>query len=397
MHDIIIVGAGLAGSGLAAALAARGRDVLLVERDALPRHKVCGEFLSPESQASLTSLGLYEPVARLCPAAMWQARFVARGGRELTMDLPGEAWGLSRYALDAALAEEAQATGATLRRGLATRLEQGAGGYRLWLRPVAGAADAGADELSLRARAVVVACGRNVPNGLRPPTPGQAGRARYVGVKGHYAGVAMPPQVEIYLFPGGYAGLGPVEGGRVNMCLLATVEAFRSAGSRPESMLAAACRLNRALGERMAGARLCAESVCAVANVDTERVPRPWAGAPLCGDAVAMIPPLCGDGMAMALRAAELMASLAESFLAGRLTLHEWEACYQAAWQAEFQGRLRTGRRVQALLNTPGLDSLLLAAGRMLPWAADHLVRATRGAVRAQCPEWLHHGAHGAE
>ena len=46
-RDVVVIGAGLAGSGIAAALAQRGWDVLLVERDRFPRHKVCGEFLPP--------------------------------------------------------------------------------------------------------------------------------------------------------------------------------------------------------------------------------------------------------------------------------------------------------------------------------------------------------------
>ena len=48
-------------------LAQRGWDVLLVERDRLPRHKVCGEFLSPEAQGSLAQLGVLDDVAALAP------------------------------------------------------------------------------------------------------------------------------------------------------------------------------------------------------------------------------------------------------------------------------------------------------------------------------------------
>src|SRR5690349_22682761 len=101
MHDLVIIGAGVAGSSLAAALASRGWDVVLLERRQLPHHKVCGEFLSPESQASLRTLGLYDTVAALGPSAMTRARLFSPRGFHLQVELPGVAWGVSRFALDA--------------------------------------------------------------------------------------------------------------------------------------------------------------------------------------------------------------------------------------------------------------------------------------------------------
>ncbi len=83
MRDVVIVGAGLAGSSLAMVLSNLGWDVLLVERRHLPQHKVCGEFLSPESQASLHALGLYTTVAELGPSRMSDALLVSRRGRNI--------------------------------------------------------------------------------------------------------------------------------------------------------------------------------------------------------------------------------------------------------------------------------------------------------------------------
>ena len=103
-HDVVVVGAGLAGSGIAAALAQRGWDVLLIDRDRFPRHKVCGEFLSPEAQHSLQALGLLDEVAVLGPVPLHAAAITTPGGATVEMALPADAWGLSRYALDARLA-----------------------------------------------------------------------------------------------------------------------------------------------------------------------------------------------------------------------------------------------------------------------------------------------------
>src|SRR5258707_6785772 len=51
--ETVIVGGGPAGSATACGLAALGRDVMLIERTAKPHHKVCGEFLSVETQTQL--------------------------------------------------------------------------------------------------------------------------------------------------------------------------------------------------------------------------------------------------------------------------------------------------------------------------------------------------------
>src|SRR5215203_2521983 len=72
-YDAVIAGAGPAGSTLATALAKQGWQVLLVERDRLPRHKVCGEFLSPEAQKTLQALGLDGEIAALTPVPLHNA------------------------------------------------------------------------------------------------------------------------------------------------------------------------------------------------------------------------------------------------------------------------------------------------------------------------------------
>ena len=46
--EILIVGAGPAGTSAAIRLANKGFAVKLLEREKFPRHKLCGEFISPE-------------------------------------------------------------------------------------------------------------------------------------------------------------------------------------------------------------------------------------------------------------------------------------------------------------------------------------------------------------
>ncbi len=64
VYDVIIVGAGPAGSALAAYLAREGYRVLLLEKQRFPRDKVCGDFVSPRGLAFLRDLGCMSEIER---------------------------------------------------------------------------------------------------------------------------------------------------------------------------------------------------------------------------------------------------------------------------------------------------------------------------------------------
>jgi choline dehydrogenase-like flavoprotein len=91
MRDVAVLGAGMAGSSVAKALADKGWDTLLIDRRPFPRHKVCGEFLSPESRTALQALGLWETVESLGPSPIERVRLVFESGPPLEIPLPGTA------------------------------------------------------------------------------------------------------------------------------------------------------------------------------------------------------------------------------------------------------------------------------------------------------------------
>ena len=57
--DVIIVGGGLAGLTSAIHLSKQNKQVLLVEKNEYPKHKVCGEYISNEVLPYLNSLGIH--------------------------------------------------------------------------------------------------------------------------------------------------------------------------------------------------------------------------------------------------------------------------------------------------------------------------------------------------
>jgi len=109
--DVLVIGAGPAGSACANALAARGLDVLLIDQHTFPRDKVCGDGLIPDAHAALKRLGVHDEVMALAQPVS-HVRCVATRGAYV--DVPGTLSVLPRRVLDHVLVRAAERAGARL-------------------------------------------------------------------------------------------------------------------------------------------------------------------------------------------------------------------------------------------------------------------------------------------
>ena len=121
-HDVVVVGAGPAGTTTATLLARRGHDVLLLDKSSFPRDKPCAESLSPEVNVLLDRLGLAGSIEGaetmrlrgfvLHPqgAPAIRGAFAPAGPRSYGLSIP-------RTAFDAALLAGARVAGVTVREG----------------------------------------------------------------------------------------------------------------------------------------------------------------------------------------------------------------------------------------------------------------------------------------
>jgi menaquinone-9 beta-reductase len=107
--DVLVIGAGPAGSACATALARAGRDVLLVDAQAFPRDKVCGDGLIPDAHHALQRLGVAGEVMAAAQAARHVGCIGPRGGR---IDVPGRLAVLPRRLLDDIVKRNAERAGA---------------------------------------------------------------------------------------------------------------------------------------------------------------------------------------------------------------------------------------------------------------------------------------------
>lgn len=355
-HDALVVGGGPAGAALAQKISAAGRSVVLLERNSEARHKVCGEFLSPESLPLLAEMGI-EPVA-LGAQRIHAIRIAAR---EVLAEakLPEAGWALTRQVLDEALLARARHAGANVLRGFnVEHVEQcpswdGCGNWR------ARITDAEHISMWIRGREAFLATGKHDLRGWTRPAEGA--QSELIALKMYFVlspreQMRLSGHVELIVYPGGYTGLQPVEGVRANLCALIQRSCFQQLGGRWESLLDYMREHSPHLANRLSGSRQVLARPLALSSIpygfraSPERSgPAPWR----LGDQAAVIPSFCGDGVAIALDTAHRAA---EMYLHGGTS-----SCFQQ----EIHRRL--SRRIQLATN---ISRLIVAA----PWMA-HAVR----------------------
>jgi len=381
--QVLVVGAGPAGSAAAAALAAGGRDVLLVEARAHPRPKACAEYASPRIAEELRRLGM-EDAAWRPDALPLRGMRVIRGDDAVDVryhDARGSrtAWGLDRQVFDAALASHAVGAGVQLREHATLEQVDTTGGR------VAGARLRTPDgPVTVRCRVLIGADGArsSVARLLGLERPVRA--PRRMGMVAHYEAVTdLADHGEMHVGPGFYVGLAPLRGNRLNvgMALPLGPSSRQPARRRFEAAIAGI----PAVAERLAGRRRL--TPIRGASPIGHRVARAAGpGWMLIGDAAGFIDPFTGEGIYRALRSAR---AAAEALDAGDDGAAER---YLALRRSAFAAKDALTWVVQGMLAAPPVMGYSLRRLATRPGAADLLGSALgdcRPASDALSPRFL--------
>lgn len=318
MHDVVIVGGSLAGAATAIHLANRGRRVLILEQDAFPRRKVCGEGLLPMGTRELARLGVLQAVAAN-GEALRKIRFEAGGQAvEAPFSATETGLGVRRTVLDGVLLARAEEAGVDVLRATATRLV---------VRDRRVTAIETTNGQLHKARAFVGA------DGLHSRIRRLAGlEAAHVGgrygaaVHGHLPGLERDI-VRVHFLGGHEVYVTPVGGDAANFVVLLSRSKLRAMSPRPVEAL-------QEFLERLPVLRgLKLEELPLVGGPFPRSAIRAWRGnLALAGDAAGFFDGITGEGMGAALAGARACAAALDDSLDSRslAPLREYDRFHRA-------------------------------------------------------------------
>jgi geranylgeranyl reductase family protein len=298
--DVLVVGAGPAGSTAAYRLAREGASVLLADRASFPRDKPCGGGLTMRAARLIpfpVDAVVEDRVTRVEFGLNFRSHFERRTEEPLVLMT-------QRSRLDAYLAEQAAAAGADFRDGVkVTGLELTSSGVVAQVNgsKIAANAALGADGVNgVTARAIGLDQERDYGVALEANVPyGVVSRERYQGRL----------CLELANVPGGYGWVFP-KGDHVNV----GVGGWEREGPRLREHLARFCReydIPEKRLEDIRGYRL--PLLRPRARLTKDRVA-------LLGDAAGLVDPLSGDGIYEAVLSAKLSAGAVLDLLGGKTT-----------------------------------------------------------------------------
>lgn len=368
--DVIVIGAGPAGSLSARLSALNGLQTLLIEAKRFPRYKVCGGCLNPRALHVLELAGLADLPRKTQAVALKNIRLHA-GDQSATFSLSGSI-SVSRLELDERLLEAARLAGVRVLNETTAQIDSD---YDREYRTVT--ARHGEESARLKARVVICADGlsRSSARNLPELSSVTAQHSR-VGIgtllereqQTEEMRVAYPPATIVMTVTiGGYIGVTCAEQNRLSVAAAFDSAAIKAAGS-PEAAVADGlkcvglpwlCDPKQVHWQGTPGLTSHANSVAAYRTF-------------VVGDAAGYVEPFTGEGMAAALESAWSVAPLIAE------AVRSWNDTLIARWQKMYRVKIRRRqlacRVLSSLLRYPRLVSASLPCFRQFPAAGRFVV-----------------------
>jgi len=372
MHSqtgILIIGGGLAGLTAALHLQKAGLDVILVEKNTYPYHKVCGEYISNEVLPYLKWLDADPSV--LHPTSIKRLKFSTLSGSSMTTQLPLGGFGVSRFNLDHFLYQKFTGKGGMVVHDTVNLIHQKDDLFEV----------STLNGQLITAKHVIGAYGKRSAIDLQLKRAFIKKKSPFLAVKAHYSGEFDSSLVALHNFKGGYCGVSKIEDQKINICYLAdyaTFKAYKNIETYQQKVL----YQNKHLEKIFESTKLIFDSPLTISQLSFAAKEAVTDHILMIGDTAGLIHPLCGNGMGIAIHSAKICSELLIQYFDGMInTRAKLEKLYISSWNQQFRSRLAVGNILSALLRKEKLADVVLGGMLKVPFLLPLIIRETHGKI----------------
>jgi flavin-dependent dehydrogenase len=365
--DVIIIGGGLAGLCNAIHLSKFGKEVLLIERNGYPKHKVCGEYISNEVLPYLQFLD-FNPF-HFGAVRINSFQLSTTKSNLISAQLPLGGFGISRYTLDFELSKKAIKNGVTILKDIVVNVDYSEDSFLIETK----------EHENFTSKIAIGAFGKRSLLDVKMNRDFIQKKAPYLGVKIHVKGDFPEDLVALHNFKGGYCGVSKVENNAINLCYITNYSSFKKYKNIDDFQEKVILK-NQFLKEIFKNSEAIFEKPLTISQISFETKKPVENHIIMCGDSAGMIHPLCGNGMSMAIQAAQLSSLLILNYFNGEFeSRNELEKQYIRQWNKKFSFRLKAGHFIAMLFRKDKIASVLLQILKKIPFLLPIIIKQTHG------------------
>ncbi len=364
--EVLIIGGGLAGLSSAIHLCNSGKQVVLLEQNSYPQHKVCGEYISNEVLPYLNYLKVDTAVLLPCQISRLQVSSIS--GNYFEHHLPLGGFGISRHRLDEHLYRKALDAGCVIIQERVKAVHFSNNVFEVQT-----------SDKSYHAKIVLGAFGKRAQLDHSLQRSFIKSKSPWLAIKAHYKGEHASDLVALHNFVGGYCGVSKIENDIINICYLAKYDSFKKFKNIDEYQKHVLYQ-NPRLKKVFQTSECIFETPLTISQISFEQKEQVKDHILMIGDTAGLIHPLCGNGMSMAIHAAGICSSLVLDYLNGKIDSRAaLENRYSQQWNAEFRLRIQVGRILSRILLKPQAAEIVMNVLTKFPVLFKPMIKFTHG------------------
>ena len=365
--DVVIIGGGLAGLCNAIHLSKFNKNVLLIEKNDYPKHKVCGEYISNEVLPYLNFLGInpfdYGAVH------IDTLKLSTKNNRLVETKLPLGGFGISRYTLDAVLYDKARSQGISLLQDTVTDVTFTNNRFTTRTKT----------KSVFTSLIAIGAFGKRSFLDVKLQRDFIQKKSNYLAVKMHLKGAFPKHLVALHNFTGGYCGVSNVENETINLCYITNYSEFKKYKTIEDFQENVVLK-NKFLNAIFQSTHPVFEQPLTISQISFDFKKPIEQHIIMCGDAAGMIHPLCGNGMSMAIQSAQIASQLILNYSEGKIqSRQQLEKLYISHWNAQFRTRLRAGHMIAIMFRNERVSKFMLHLLQRMPFLLTIIIKNTHG------------------